>query len=76
MIIYIYIGGTEKVAPNSPEPSSQDPIAQDPIAQDPIPQVNENSDQDVVPTMPNNETETETPPTNLALLYGISSVPY
>lgn len=65
LIIYIFIGTTTKDARNSREPSPQHDISH----------VKKNSDQDVVvPMMPNNETETKN--TNLALLYGISPVPY
>ena len=54
---------TGKVSQNSREPSPQHPIAN----------IKKISDQnDVVPTMPNNETETKTT-TNLNLLYGILS---
>ena len=65
LIICIFIGTTAKVARNSREPSPQHHIAH----------VKKNSDQDVVVHMMSNETETKTT-TNLALLYGISLVPY
>ena len=60
-IILHFIGTTAKVARNSREPSPRHHIAH----------VKKNSDQDVVPM--SNEAEAKT--TNLALLYGILSVP-